>query len=490
MENAPHIVIIGGGIAGLSTAWYMQKAAQAQNTPVRVTLIERDSRLGGKLLTETVRLPESAEPLLVEGGPDAFISQKPWGLQLARELGLEDQLISTQPARHKVYVLHRNQPEPLPDGVNLVVPTQIGPFLRSPIMSWRGKLRMLLDLVLPARRSGGDEALADFVKRRFGAEALDKIAEPLMAGIHNAESDRQSLAATFPRFRDVEQKHGSLIRGMRAARKNVPANQTMSPFVSLKGGIGALVARLAERLECDLRVGRGVASLEHRPGEPAPYRVGLDDGSQIDAAAVVLAVPSFIAADLLEPWAGQLSAGLRQIRYVSTGTVTLAFRRSEAGLPLDSYGLVIPNSERRRINAVTILSRKWAGRAPDEYVLMRAFVGGSKNPAALRLSDDELVELVRDEFRIIFGVDAAPAWSGVYRWPLANPQYDVGHLERVDALEARCPQGLYLCGSAYRGVGIPDCARQGQETAARVMNQLSLDAARDPLVSVETVAAV
>ena len=478
MEHVPQIVIIGGGIAGLSTAWYLQKAAQAQDKAVRITVVERDSRLGGKLLTETVRLPDSPEPLLVEAGPDAFIAQKPWGLKLARELGLEDQLISTQPARHKVYVLHRNHPEPLPDGVNLVVPTLLGPFLRSPIMSWRGKLRMLLDLVLPARRSGGDEALAGFIKRRFGAEALDKIAEPLMAGIHNAEAERQSLAATFPRFREVEQKYGSLIRGMRAARKKVPANQTMSPFVSLKGGISTLVESLAAQLNCDLRVGRSVISIRYRPDAPAPYQVALDDGTQIDAAAVVLAVPAFVAADLVAPWADALSAGLRQIRYVSTGTVTLAFRRSEIGMPLDSYGLVIPPSERRRINAVTVLSRKWAGRAPDEYVLLRAFVGGSKNPGVLKLSDSDLVELVRDEFRIIFGIAAAPVWSGVYRWPLANPQYDVGHLDHIDALEARCPAGLYLCGSAYRGVGIPDCARQGGETADKIMRQLGATVAQ------------
>ena len=478
MAEVAQIVIIGGGIAGLSTAWYVQKAAHERGESVQITVIERDTRLGGKLLTEIVPLPDGAEPLLVEGGPDAFISQKPWGLQLARELGLDDQLISTQPARHKVYVLHNGVPEPLPDGVNLVVPTQFWPFVRSPLLSWRGKLRMALDLVLPARRDPADETLASFIKRRFGAEALDKIAEPLMAGIHNAESARQSLAATFPRFRDLEQKHGSLIRGMRAARpKNAPANQTLSPFVSLRGGIQTLVDSLRSQLTADIRTGVSVVALDHNPTNTPAYRVTLDDGSTLCADAVVLAVPSFVAADLLAPHQPNLADGLRRIRYVSTATVTLAFRRAETGLPLDSYGLVIPHSEHRRINAVTMLSRKWAHRAPADHILLRAFVGGSKNPTVLDLDDAALLQLVRDELRTIFGISAEPTWSGIYRWPLANPQYDVGHLDRVAALENLCPPGIYLCGSAYRGVGIPDCVRQGQETAEMLMQFISTQVA-------------
>lgn len=474
MEAVPRIVIIGGGIAGLSTAWYLQKAARERGQDCQITVVERDSRLGGKLLTETVALPDATEPLLVEAGPDAFIAQKPWGLQLARELGLESQLISTQPARHKVYVLHKGRPHPLPDGVSLVVPTKFWPFVRSPLVSWRGKLRMALDLVLPPRTTAADETLADFIKRRFGAEALDKIAEPLMAGIHNAESDRQSITATFPRFREVEQKYGSLIRGMRAAQaKAAPANQPLSPFVSLQGGIESLVTALVAQLDAELLIGRGVIGLEHAATSNPAYRVQLDDGTVRAADAVVLALPAFAAAELVAPHSPDLAAGLRQIRYVSTGTVTLAFRRSEIGQPLDSYGLVIPHSEKRRINAVTILSRKWASRAPADYVLIRAFVGGSKNPAVLDLDDAALLQLVRDELRIIFTITAPPVWSGIYRWPLANPQYDLGHLERVDRLESQCMPGLYLCGSAYRGVGIPDCVRQGQETAAKVMQHVN-----------------
>ncbi|MFD3165916.1 protoporphyrinogen oxidase [Herpetosiphon sp. NSE202] len=467
VADQPRIAIIGGGIAGLSTAWYLQKQGLT-----KIQLFERDQRLGGKLLTKHVALPDAAGELLVEAGPDAFISQKPWGLQLARELGLDDQLISTEPARHKVFVLHRGQPEPLPDGINLVVPTEFWPLLRTPILSWPGKLRMLLDLVLPARQSNADESLADFVRRRFGAEALDKLGEPLMSGIHNAESDRQSLEATFPRFIEAERSHGSVIRGIRAAKVKAgkPKGQQLSPFISLRGGIEQLITTLVDQLTVELRTNCGVQELRYDPTNAPAYQLTLDDGSRVDADVVVLAVPSYAAATLVQPWAEALAERLQAIRYVSTGTVSLAFRRSESTMAFDSYGLVIPRSEHRLINAVTINSRKFAGRAPADYMLLRAFVGGSKHPEVLRLDDQRLTELVRDQLKAIFGLDAEPVWSGVARWNEANPQYDVGHFQRMDQLEALCPEGLLLCGSGFRGVGIPDCVRQAQTTAATIVD--------------------
>ncbi len=466
VADQPRIAIIGGGIAGLSTAWYLQKQGLTN-----IQLFERDQRLGGKLLTKHVALPDDAGALLVEAGPDAFISQKPWGLQLARELGLDDQLISTEPARHKVFVLHRGKPEPLPDGINLVVPTEFWPLLRTPILSWPGKLRMLLDLVLPARQNNADESLADFVRRRFGAEALDKLGEPLMAGIHNAESDRQSLEATFPRFIEAERSHGSVIRGIRAAKAKAgkPKGQQLSPFISLRGGIEQLITSLVAQLKVEIRTNCGVQSLRYDPTNAQAYQLTLDDGTRVEADAVVLAVPSYAAAQLVQPWAEALAERLQAIRYVSTGTVSLAFRRSKSTMAFDSYGLVIPRSEHRLINAVTINSRKFAGRAPADYMLLRAFVGGSKHPEVLRLDDQQLTQLVRDQLKSIFGLVAEPVWSGVARWNEANPQYDVGHFQRMDQLEALCPEGLLLCGSGFRGVGIPDCVRQAQATAETIV---------------------
>lgn len=220
MIDYPHIVVVGGGISGLSAAFYLQKAARAAGLPLRYTLIERDARFGGKIQTDTIAVPGAAGAFIVEGGPDSFITQKPWGMQLARDLGLEDQLMDTNEARRKVYVLVKGRLRPLPDGLMLVVPTRIVPFALSPLISPWGKLRMALDLLIPPRRDRMDETLADFIRRRLGTEALDRIAEPLMAGIHNSEAERQSLLATFPRFRAIEEKHGSLIRGMLAQRRS------------------------------------------------------------------------------------------------------------------------------------------------------------------------------------------------------------------------------------------------------------------------------
>ena len=484
-RETAHVVIIGGGISGLSTAFYLQRRAQEAGVQLRYTLVERDARFGGKLVTDTIG------EFVVEGGPDSILAQKPWGVQLARDLGLDDQLIGINDLPRKVAFLTKGRPRPMPEGMTLIVPTKLGPFLRSPLLSPLGKLRMLLDLIIPPRQGDADEALADFIRRRFGEEALLKLAEPLLAGIHNSESERQSLLATFPRLREIELQYGSLIRGMRAARRKTederrktgdarhvddsssvlrpPSSVAQSAFVSLKGGIGALADALVHALDGRLIGGTGVAALEYDPAAARPYRVRLEDGQVEDADAVVLTTPSFAAADLVERFQPDLASGLRRIRYVTTGTVSLAYTKREIGAPLDGYGLVIPRTERRRINAVTISSTKFTHRAPDDAVLLRLFVGGSRNPEVAELGDAPLLELARAELRDILGIRAEPLWSRIYRWPRSNPQYDVGHLAHIDALERLCPAGLYLAGSAYRGVGIPDCARQGQVAAERTL---------------------
>jgi oxygen-dependent protoporphyrinogen oxidase len=486
--ETPQIVIIGGGISGLSTAFYLQRQAQAAGVPLRYTLVERDTRFGGKLVTDTIG------QYVVEGGPDSIITQKPWGVQLARDLGLADQLIGTNDLPRKVAFLSHGRPRPMPEGMTLVVPTKLGPFLRSPLLSPLGKLRMLLDLVVPPRQGDADETLADFIRRRFGEEALLKLAEPLLSGIHNSESERQSLLATFPRLREIELQYGSLIRGMRASGRKMKdqgrkseIESTNSPsvlspqssvlqsaFVTFKGGIGALADALVRALDGRLIGGQGVAALDYEPAAARPYRVQLEDGEILSADAVVITAPSFVAAELVASFQPELAAGLRRIRYVTTGTVSLAYAKSAIGAPLDGYGLVIPRTERRRINAVTISSSKFMHRAPDDAVLLRVFVGGSRNPAVAELDDLPLLELARAELRDILGIHAEPLWSRIYRWPRSNPQYDVGHLAHIDALEALCPAGLYLAGSAYRGVGIPDCARQGRDTAAKALAALAV----------------
>jgi oxygen-dependent protoporphyrinogen oxidase len=466
------VAIVGGGIAGLSTAWYLQQRG------IDYVLLERDGRWGGKIRTERVAGHGDA-PFVVEGGPDSFITQKPWGAALARELGLGDALIGTNTQLKQTYVLHKGRPAPLPEGVLMIVPTRFKPFVFSSLISPWGKLRMGMDLFIPPRQDDSDETLSDFVRRRLGSEALDKIAEPLMSGIYNAEADKQSVLATFPRFRDLERTYGSLTKGMlagQAARKSTNGangassnGKPMSAFVSPSDGTESLVDALRGQLTGDLRTGTEVVALEQ---VGADYRLQLADGSALTARQVVLATPAFAAAALLRPLAPAAADLLDGIRYVSTGTISLAYRSADVVNPLKGYGLVIPMSERRPINAVTLSSVKFAHRAPEGYLLLRVFFGGSRSPQSMELDDGELYTMVRRELDALLGITAEPLFHRIYRWRRSNPQYDVGHLERIAAITAALPPGIAVTGSAYRGVGIPDCVKQGQETAAQVVERI------------------
>ncbi len=470
------VAIIGGGIAGLSAAWYLQREAQAAGLALRYMLLEDSGRWGGHILTETVDHP--AGRFVVEAGPDSFITQKPWGVQLARELGLGERLLGTNDQMRKVYVLNGGKPTPMPDGVLLIVPTKLMPFALSPLISPLGKLRMGLDLLIPPKRDGADETLADFVRRRLGSEALDKIAEPLLSGIYNSEAEKQSLLATFPRFRDLEVKYGSLTRGMLASRRNgaksAPSgngHKPLSVFMSLRGGTGELVDALLARLTGELRLNTRIERLAR--DTEGGYTLVTAAGETLRADAVILAVPAFAAEALTRDLAPDVANALTSIRYVSTGTVSLAFRVADIRRPLAGFGLVVPTSERRPINAVTWSSLKFDGRAPEGCALLRIFFGGSRSPQSMELDDDALLATVRDQLREFMGIEAPPLFHRIYRWQRSNAQYDVGHLERIAALEAALPAGLYVTGSPYRGVGLPDCIRQSQETAGKVIAGLS-----------------
>jgi oxygen-dependent protoporphyrinogen oxidase len=470
--GAPHVVIIGGGISGLSAAWYLQENARSRGVRVTYTLLESAPRWGGKLLTEQVA-SDGNDPFVVEAGPDAFITQKPWALELARELGLSEQLIPINPSVSSIYVLDRGRPVAMPEGVLLMVPTRFWPFAISPLFSPLAKLRMGLDLFLPPRRDDADETLAQFVRRRLGNEALDKIAEPLMSGIYNADAEAMSIMATFPRFRELEKKHGSLIRGMLKSRAPKPAAGSGPPtpaFMSFRGGVQALSDAIVPRLTGRLR--NGVRVVDIRPLPDGGYRVATDSAEVWHADAVIITTPAYTAADLVQPIAPDVASLLRTIRYLGTGTVSLAYRTSDITKPIKGLGLVVPKRENRPINAITISSTKFSHRAPDGTVLLRAFYGGTRSPASMAYDDNMLLTMVRAELRDILGIDAAPMFHRIYRWPNANPQYDVGHLERVAQIEAGLPDGVYVTGGAYRGVGMPDCVYQSRTTVDRILAAL------------------
>lgn len=472
VDTHRHVVIIGGGITGLSTAWYLEQQAHAKGERLKYTLLEASNRWGGKIITETIDEP-GMSPFVVEGGPDSFITQKPWALALAHELGLADRVMGTNDSQRKVYVLNRGRPTPLPDGVLLIVPTRFLPFARSSLISPLGKLRMGLDLFIPRRRDDGDETLADFIRRRLGQEALDKIAEPLLSGIYNAEAEKQSLLATFPRFRDLEKQHGSLIKGMLAARRKAPRKTGAEPslFTSFVGGTQELVDALVSHLSGDLRLNVSVSKV--MPTAQGKYAVEMSDGAALTADAVVLATPAYTSAALLQAFAPEAADRLDSIRYVSTGTISLAYRAQDIPNLLQGFGLVIPHSEKRPINAVTISSTKFNQRAPDGYTLLRVFFGGSRSPESMALDDDSLRQVVRTELQTLLGIRVEPLFDRIYRWHNANPQYDAGHLELLEAIEAALRPGIYVTGSAYRGVGIPDCVHQAQQTAKQVFSSFS-----------------
>lgn len=470
-SSVPHVVIVGGGITGLAAAYYIQKKSREAGKPVRYTLLERAPTLGGKIVTQQL------DGFVVEGGPDCFLTRKPWALNLCRELGLEDELLGTNEERRKIYVLSGGRLHPLPEGVMLIVPTQFLPFATSRLISIPGKLRMAMDLLIPRRDEDDDETLSSFVRRRLGQEALDKIAEPLLSGIHVSDPDQLSLKSSFPRLMEVERKYGSLIRGMLAAKRAMPQNNngarsTLPMFMTLRGGMGQLVDTLVDKLDTQaVHTGSSVTALESINAGGPPYRLRTQDGGALLADAVVLAAPSDVASRLVEGLDPGLAQDLASIRYVSTAVVTLGYRPRAGLLPLNGFGFIIPKKEGRRITACTWTSTKFDHRAPEDHRLVRCFVGGPGREEMVDLDDATLTRVVSQELADIMGLHAEPDLVSIFRWHKVNPQYDLGHLDRVARMQARAAEhgGLFLAGGSFDGVGVPDCVRQGEDAADGVL---------------------
>ena len=456
------LVVVGGGIAGLTAAHRAVEISRERETALELTVLEARDRLGGTIETE------HAGGFLVETGPDSFLSEKPWGLALCRRIGLESRLVGTDDRFRRVFVWFGKRLHPVPDGFQLLAPTRLTPFVTSSLFSWPGKLRMALDVILP-RGGGGDESLGAFVRRRLGREALERIAQPLVAGIYTADPDELSLLATMPRFVELERRERSLIVGLWKASRKAPAASTSgarwSLFVSLAGGMGELIAALASRLPSDaVRLKHRVGGIERRGVQ---WRVTTEEAGAIDADAVIVATETHAASRLLRYVDPPLATMLETIPYASSATVSLGYRRADVPHPLDGFGFVVPRAEHRDLLACTFSSVKYPGRAPERHVLIRCFVGGALNAAALERSDDEIVERVRRELGEALGITAAPMLTRVARHPASMPQYAVGHLTTVETIERRLAAipGLLLAGGGYRGVGIADCVRSGEAAA-------------------------
>jgi oxygen-dependent protoporphyrinogen oxidase len=444
------IVVVGGGIAGLTAAWTLRQRG------ADVTVYEASERLGGKLQTEHV------DDLLIDSGPDSFLSTKPAALQLIEQLGLGDRVINTLPDGGGTFILRNGTLMPLPEGITLLVPAEFKAIARTPLLSPLGKLRMALDYVIPARKDDADESIGHFVRRRVGTQAFERMAEPLLSGIFAGDADQLSLLSTFPRLRETERTHGSVIKGAIAQRRQATSappkpGPRRTPFVSLDRGLSELINRLADQIGREhIQTSAHVASI-----------VELGDGLAIELASgarevfdgVVIAAPASETADMLAHLDQRISTELRRIPYVSSATISLAFRAADVADKQGGRGFVIPRAEGRTLTAVTWTSNKFGGRVPEGVALLRAFVGRAGNQRPAHLDDGELIPLVRAELQAILGIDAEPIVTRVYRWPRGMPQYNLGHpelLASLDTLLSNHP-AIALTGAAYRGVGIPDC---------------------------------
>jgi oxygen-dependent protoporphyrinogen oxidase len=445
-----NVAIIGGGISGLSAAYALHKRQ------IPYLLLEAGPSLGGVIRTET------RDGFLLEGGPDSMLAQKPEGIALCREIGLGERLVPTNPDLRAVYVLHRRKLHPLPEGMMLAVPTKILPFARSGLFSWPGKLRMGLDLVIPGGDGRGDESIATFLRRRFGQEAVARLGEPLLAGIHAGDPERLSILATFPRFRDLEERHGSLVRGMWATpRPAAPGAKPPAAFYSLRGGLREMVDALVVRLERERIRTKTPVSAVSRTADG--FSLSVPGGGTVSAERVIVAAPGPKIAPALAGLVPGAARTLAAIPFASSATVLLGYRREDVAHPLDGYGMVVPQTEGVRTTALSFVSTKFKHRAPEGHVLLRGFLGGVRDEKVMGLTDDEMVETVKREMAGILGLRSEPVMCRVFRWPGGTPQLEVGHLERMAALEkefASVP-GLHLTGAGIRTTGIPDSVADG-----------------------------
>jgi oxygen-dependent protoporphyrinogen oxidase len=449
------VAIVGGGIAGLAAAYDLQARG------LRVRVLEASRRVGGVISTERF------DDWIIDGGPDSLLVQKPAAVALCRELGIGDRLIPTLTPR-TAYVLRDGRLHAIAEGSFLGFPITFGALASSGLFSLAGKARMAGELVVPRRTIDEDESIAAFVSRRFGREAVDYLADPLLAGIHAGDVDRLSIRALFPRLVDAERRSGSVIRALRALHVR-PSPQ--GAFVSLPGGTGELVQTLAKALNPGIVVtGARVTSLQRAGGFAIDSTAG-----HIQARSVLLAVPAYVTGSLMRPIDATLADLCDAIPYASTATVAFGYRRDQVAHPLRGTGFVVPRTEGLALLAGTWVSSKWPGRAPDGHALLRGFLGGGRDPHRLEASDQELMDTAQRELTDLLGISGSPLFSRLYRWTRQSPQYEVGHLHRVASIERRLAAmpGLFITGSGFKAIGIPDCISDGRATAARAADYVA-----------------
>lgn len=458
-----NVIIVGGGMTGLSAAFYLERLAARAGVALDVSVLEADARAGGKVLTHR------QDGFVLEAGPDGFVPHKPAAIELVRDLGIEDRLLASNDESRGLAFVKDGRLLTWPAGMGMLVPRRLGPLIGEPLLSWRGKLRLFAERFVPPRRSEDDESVGDFVRRRCGREMLERVAEPLLSSLHVGDIDLMSLESSCPQLRALEQRFGSLTR---AALERPDTGGSGGPvFMSLENGMADLTDTLAERLGSRVRTGTGVraAHVPHvtKPGDRAVVVETLD-GDRLEADALVLATPALVSSRIIRGSLPDLSSALDRFETASIAVLSMAYRKRDVP-PLEGFGFFAPRREGLSILGGTWTSTKFRARAPSDHVLIRLFVGGAHGEHLFAQEDGAIFDRVIRDLANVTGLAAEPTRVRIDRWASGYPQYRVGHRQAVMALEAACPPSLLLAGSAFFGVGLPDCITSGKAVAKRLV---------------------
>ncbi|MGI8314497.1 protoporphyrinogen oxidase [Halobacillus mangrovi] len=466
MSEPKQVVIIGGGISGLTAAYYLQKEKQNENLPIKIKLLESSDHLGGKI--ETVQ----KDGFTIERGPDSFLARKESAARLAQEVGLGGKLVPNGTGQS--YILVNGKLHPMPSGSFMGIPTRIRPFLFSGLFSPVGKVRAAQDLVKQKKHVDGDQSLGLFFRRRLGNEVVENLIEPLLSGIYAGDIDELSLQSTFPMFYDFEQHYGSLIKGLRKKypmKKPKKGEKKPSMFRTLENGLGSLVHAIEEELEPD--VVQKNTQVNHIEKHDKGYHLLLNNGTVQEADAVILAVPHFAAQRMLTHY--EFMAPFKEKNATSVANVAMAFDASAIKKDIDGTGFVVSRNSDFRITACTWTHKKWPHSTPEGKVLLRCYVGKPDDQEVVDLTDEEIVEICLRDLNQTMDISERPDFSIVTRWHDAMPQYKVGHKERLETITGQMKEhipGVYLAGGSYRGIGLPDCIDQGEAAVQQVLDYL------------------
>ncbi len=459
------IAIIGAGISGLSVAHRLSELNKYKNADIEFRVFEASHHIGGTIETQ------SRDGFLLEKGPDSFLSEKPWALDLCKRLGIDQEIIGTQNENRRTFVVRRGQLIPLPEGFYMIAPVNMGEFFKTPLFSWPGKIRMAFEMFIPPKRSSEDESIASFILRRFGREALERVGQPMLAGVYSGDPETLSLGKTMPRFRDLEKEYGSVIKGlMKRSRKTPQASGASGPryslFLSFKGGMQVLVDALQKKIPADcLRIGEPIVGIG-RSASTAKWQIR-SSGGNYEADHACLCVSAQSASKLLLENHPDISSKLNSIPYESVATIHFAYDESQIKHPRDGFGFVVPRTEGASLMACTFVDKKYTGRAPKGKLLLRAFVGGAYGKSAFGMQDRGLIASAQKDLEKFLGIQGQPLFTELKRYPMAMPQYGLNHDEIVKYLSQipKTVPGLYFTGSSYRGTGIPDCIHDAEEIA-------------------------